>query len=77
MSRNCSKKKTSYYCKGIHKSAVCENRSKQGNSKSEISDFDNKNETGETSTNCSSNLASILLQTAEIVLENPVKKTES
>ena len=32
--------------------------------------------TGETSTNCSSNLASILLQTAEIVLENPFNTKE-
>ena len=34
-SRNCPKKKTCYYCKGIHNSAVCENKSKQGKSKSE------------------------------------------
>ena len=77
MSRNCSKIKTCYYCKGIHNSAVCENKSKQGKSKSEISDSDNKNsETGQTSTNYFSNLALILLQTAEIVLENPLNKKE-
>ena len=32
--------------------------------------------TGETSTNCSSNFASILLQIAEIVLEKPFNKKE-
>ena len=76
VSRNCSKEKTCCYCKGMHNSAVCEHKCKQGKSKSEISDADNKNETGETSTNCSSNLASILLQSAEIVLENPLNKKE-
>ena len=60
----------------MHNSAVCENKSKQGKAKSEVSDSDIKNVTGETSTNCSSNLASILLQTAEIVLENPFNKKE-
>ena len=60
----------------MYNSAVCENKSKQGKSNSEISDFDNKNEANETSTNCSLNLASILLQTAEIVLENPLNKKE-
>ena len=77
MSRNSSKIKTCYYCKGIRNSAVCENKSKQGKSKSEIGDSDNKNgKTGETSTNYFSNLASVLLQTAEIVLENPLNKKE-
>ena len=60
----------------MHNSAVCENKSKQGKAKSEVSDSDIKNVTGETSTNYSSNLASILLQTAEIVLENPFNKKE-
>ena len=43
---------------------------------SEVNDSDIKSATGEISTNCSSNLASILLQTAEIVLENPFNKKE-
>ena len=76
VSRNCSKKKTCYYCKGMHNSAVCENKSKQGKAKCETSDSDIKNETGEITTNCSSNLASILLQTAEIILENPFNRKE-
>ena len=60
----------------MHNSAVCENKSKQGKAKSEVSDLDIKNVTGETLTNCPSNFASILLQTAEIVLENPFNKKE-
>ena len=59
----------------MHNSAVCENKSKQGKSKSEIGDSD-KNETSETSTNCSSNLDSVLLQTPKTVLENPLNKKE-
>ena len=58
----------------MHNSAVRENKSKQGKTKSEVSDSDIKNVTGDTSINCSSNFASILLQTAEIVLENPFNK---
>ena len=61
VSRNCSKKKNCYDYKGIHNSAVCKNKSKHGKSKNKISNSDNKNETGETSKNCSLNLASILL----------------
>ena len=76
VSRNCQKKKTCYYRKGVHNSAVCENNSEQGKSKSKASDSDNKNETGEASTNCPSNLASILLQTEETVLENPLNKAK-
>ena len=60
----------------MHNSAVCENKSKEGKAKSEVSDSNIKNVTGETSTNCSSNLASISLQTAEIVLENHFNKKE-
>ena len=60
----------------MHNSAVCENKSKQGKAKSEVSDSNIKNVTGETSTNCSSNLASISLQTAEIILENHFNKKE-
>ena len=69
MSCNCSKKKTCYCCKGMHKS-------KQGKTKSEVRDSDIKNVTAETSTNCSSNFASMLLQTAEVVLENFFNKKE-
>ena len=60
----------------MHNSAVCENKSKQGKAKSEVRDLDIKNVTGETLTNCPSNFASVLLQTAEIVLENPFNKEE-
>ena len=60
LSRNCTRTKPCYYCKGMHDSAVCNDRNKQGN---------------QTSTNCASNISSILLQTADIVLENPnIKK---
>ena len=45
VSQNCPKKKICYYRKGMHKSAVCENKSKQGKSKNKASDSDNKNET--------------------------------
>ena len=55
----------------MHNSAVCENKSKQGKSKSEISDYINKNETGETLTNWSSNSGSTLFQTVEMFLKNP------
>ena len=58
----------------MHNSAICENKSKQVKTKSEVSDSDIKNVTGETSTNCSLNFALILLQTPEIVLENPFNK---
>ena len=58
----------------MHNSAVRENKSKQGKTKSEVSDSGIKSVTGDTSTNCSSNFASILLQTSEIVLENPFNK---
>ena len=45
----------------MHNSAVCENKSKQGKTISDVSDSDIKNVTGETLTNCSSNFALILL----------------
>ena len=61
VSRNSPEKKTCYYCKGMHNSAVCENKSKQGKCKSETNDSDNKNKTRETFTNFSSNLTSVLL----------------
>ena len=55
LSRNCAKTKLCYYCKRMHNSAICNDRNKQGK---------------QTSTNCASNASSILLQTADIVLEN-------
>ena len=60
--------------KGMHNSAVGENKSKQGKTKREVSDPEIRNVTGETSTNWSLNLGSILLQTPEIVFENPFNK---
>ena len=60
----------------MHNSAVCENKSKQGKTISDVSDSDIKNVTSETLTNCSSNFALILLQTAEIVLEKPFNEKE-
>ena len=59
LSHNCTKTKPCYYRKGMHNSAICNDRNKQGN---------------QTSTNCASNVSSILLQTADIVLENPNNK---
>ena len=56
--------------------SICENTSKQGKTKSEVSDLDIKNVTGDTSPNCFSNLAWILQQTAETVSENPFNKKE-
>ena len=44
--------------------SMCENTSKQGKTKSEVSDLDIKNVTGDTSPNCFSNLAWILQQTS-------------
>ena len=45
----------------MHNSAICNDRNKQGN---------------QNSTNCASNVSSILLQTADIVLENPNNKKQ-
>ena len=56
--------------------SIRENTSKQGKTKSEVSDSDIKNVTGDTSPNCFSNLAWILQQTAETVSENPFNKKE-
>ena len=77
LSRNCVKKKTCYYCKGMHSSAICYN--KINSTKTEEKE---KNETeteidkNETAANCSSSISSILLQTAEIIVENPLNKKE-
>ena len=56
LNRNCTKTKPCYYCEGMHNSAICNDRNKQGN---------------QTSTNCASNVSFILLQTANIIVENP------
>ena len=45
----------------MHNSAICNDQNKQEN---------------QTSTNCSSNVSSILLQTADIVFENPKNKKQ-
>ena len=55
LSRNCTKTKPCYYCKGTHNSDICNDRNKQGN---------------QTPTNCASHVSSILLQTVDIILEN-------
>lgn len=47
-----------------------QNDNKHRKAKSKTTDHNNKNEAGETLTNCFSNLASILLRTNKIVLEN-------
>ena len=66
-SRNCGKTKPCFYCKGMHYSAICNNR--------EISKTkqETKKETP-TSTNHASNFLSVLLQTADILLGNPVNQ---
>ena len=58
--RNCTKTKPCYYCKGMRNSAICNDQNKQGN---------------QTSMNCASNVLFILLQTVDIVLENPNNKS--
>ena len=61
LSCNCTKTKPGPYCKGMHNSAICNDRNKQEN---------------QTSTNCASNVLPILLQTTDIVLENPSNKKQ-
>ena len=68
-SRNCSKTKPCFYCKGMHNSSICSRR--------EISKTKQETKTGiPNSTNYASNVSSVLLQTADILLENPVNKKQ-
>ena len=61
LSCNCTKTIPCNYCKGMHNSAICNDRNKQGN---------------QTFMNCASNVSSIFLQTADIVLANPNNKKQ-
>ena len=65
VSRNCPKSKECFFCKGMHNSAICTNRNNRG-----------KTNQNETTTNYASNFSSILLPTADIILENPLTKKE-
>ena len=58
----CQKTKSCYYCKKIHNSAICSDKTSSENSK--------------VSTNYASNISSVLLQTADLVIENPLNKNQ-
>ena len=62
ISRNCQKTKPCFYCKKLHNSAVCCDKTSSKNS--------------EVSTNYASNISSVLLQTADLFIENPLNKNQ-
>ena len=66
VSRSCTKSKSCFYCKGMHNSAICRNKK----------DKRDKTATIDSSTNYASSFSSVLLPTAEILLENPLNKHE-
>ena len=55
-------------CKGMHNSSICNNRDKNSETKPD--------ENNKVSTNCASNISSVVLQTAEILVENPINKKQ-
>ena len=52
----------------MHNSSICNNRDKNSETKPD--------ENNKVSTNCASNISSVLLQTAEILVENPINKKQ-
>ena len=71
-SRNCKKENTSFYCQGLHNSAVCTERNK-GNANQNTT-----TETGnETAANFVSNPSSVILQTADLIVENTSRKKQA
>ena len=68
ISRNCTRTRSCFFCKGMHNSSICNNRDKNSETKPD--------ENNKVSTNCASNISSVLLQTAEILVENPINKKQ-
>ena len=62
ISQNCQKTKPCFYCKNIHNSVICSDKTSSENSK--------------VSTNYASNISSMLLQIAGLFKENPLRKTQ-
>ena len=62
ISRNCQKTKNCFYCKKLHNSAICSDKTSSKNNK--------------VSTNYASNISSVILQTADLVIENPLNKNQ-
>ena len=62
ISRNCQKTKLCFYCKKLHNSAIYSERTSSENIK--------------VSTNYASNISSVLLQTVDLVIENPLNKNQ-
>ena len=62
ISRNCQKTKPCFYCKKLHNSAICSYKTSSENSK--------------VSTNYASNILPVLLQTADLVIENAMNKNQ-
>ena len=67
-SKDCDKKKTCFYCKGFHNSAICAQRS----TKPKLEKDDSPNEFTKTCHVKENIKSTILLQTAETIIENPV-----
>ena len=63
---SCNCTKSFFYCKVMHNSAICHNKK----------DKPGKTVTIDSSTNYASSFSSVLLTTAEILLENPLNKHE-
>ena len=77
LSWNSVKNKTCYYCKGMHNSAICYNKNKSTKTEEkEKNETETQIDKNETAANCASSISSILLQTAEIIVENPLNKKE-
>ena len=62
ISPNCQKTKSCFYCKKLHKSTLCSEKTGSENRK--------------VSTNYASNILPALLQTADLVIENPLSKNQ-
>ena len=61
ISRNCQKTKPCFYCKKLHNSAICSEKTNRGT---------------KAATNYAANISSVFLQTAEIEIENPENKKQ-
>ena len=62
VSRNCQKTKPCFYCKKLHNSAFCSDKTSSQNSK--------------VSRSYTSNISSVLLQAEDLVIENPLNKNQ-
>ena len=65
LSRNCKQSKTCFYCKRCHNSATCTERK---SSTDDLQKTDSKIST-ESSTNFASGVSTVLLQTADLIIE--------